>query len=71
MSDGSEDDSLSISIETMSSDMSFIHLAETSMIAIILPFPGFVPCTLIDLIDCGVAYATGSVGAVADQDVPL
>ena len=42
MSDGLDEDSLFTSSETMSEDMSFIHLAETSIIAITLPFPGFV-----------------------------
>ena len=42
MSDGLDEDSLVMSNETMSEDMSFIHLADTSMIAITFPLPGFV-----------------------------
>ena len=70
MSEGLDEDSLVISNETISEDISFIHLADTSMIAITFPLPGFVAWTRIDLIACGVAYAIGSVGAVADQDEP-
>ena len=42
MSEGLDEDSLLISNDTISEDMSFIHLADISIIAITFPLPGFV-----------------------------
>ena len=71
MSSDDEDDSLLISNDTTSEDISLIHLAETSMSPIIFPAPALGVVTLIDLIESGVPKDIGSVGAVDDQDVPL
>ena len=62
------EDSFCISRDTMSEDISFIHLADNSITPNTLPPPGFVAWSLIDLINLGVAYAVGSVETHA---VPL
>ena len=55
MSSEEDDDSFCISNDTTSEDMSFTHLADSSMTPITSPPPGDVATRLIDLIETGVA----------------
>ena len=53
MSKELEDDSFCMLIPAMSSDIFFIHLADSSITPNALPPPGFVAWSLIDLINLG------------------
>ena len=53
MSVGEDEDSLLISKSTKSEDISFTHLADSSMTPIIPPRFEFVAVSLIDLIEIG------------------
>ena len=66
-----DEDSLLILKETMSDETSLIQRAENSITPIISVLLECVASSLIDLIDCGVEYETGSDGAVVVHVVPL